>query len=100
MQSPTSISSAEAAVLETLAPHVLLPILLSNSAAEPIFKVSLFGTWGDCQVSANELQHFIQWALNTSYCDRYPQHTRLQLLDLAWSAQKLLWVFYSNRQSG
>ncbi len=38
-----------------------------------------------------QLKTFIQWSLQQSYFKHYSQDIRLQILNCAWEAQKLLW---------
>lgn len=50
----------------------------------------------ECSVSEADLQAFIYWALRQSYSVYFTQDESLQLLDLAWKAQKLLWATRSS----
>ena len=43
------------------------------------------------QASQAELRRFVQWALNQSYSDQLAPFQRMELLNLAWQVQKLLW---------
>jgi hypothetical protein len=42
--------------------------------------------------SEAELKCFVQWALEQSYSDELNYLERMQLLELAWRIQKLLWA--------
>lgn len=42
--------------------------------------------------SGAELRSFVQWALEQSYSDQLNYLERMQLLELAWRIQKLLWA--------
>lgn len=43
------------------------------------------------QASQVELKRFVQWALNQSYSEQLAPYQRMELLNLAWQVQKLLW---------
>lgn len=45
----------------------------------------------DPETPDSELRAFVQWALKQSYSDQLTHLERMQLLDLAWQVQKLLW---------
>lgn len=43
------------------------------------------------QASSTELKRFVQWALSQSYAAQLAPYQRMELLNLAWQVQKLLW---------
>jgi hypothetical protein len=50
----------------------------------------------ECFVSESDLQAFVRWALAQSHSSYFTQDESLQLLELAWRAQKLLWAARSS----
>lgn len=45
----------------------------------------------ECRASAADLKRFIRWALQQSYSPALTTDEKLQLLDIAWKVQQLLW---------
>jgi hypothetical protein len=46
----------------------------------------------ECLVSRTDLIHFLEWALQQSYSPALTSEEKLQLLDIAWNVQQLLWA--------
>ncbi|MBF2050632.1 MAG: hypothetical protein IGS54_25265 [Elainella sp. C42_A2020_010] len=84
-----------ARVHQQTAPHLFLLLSLSKSEAEMLrwhqqnrYCVEQL----ECVVSRSDLRELIQWALQQSYAPTLTTEEKLQLLDLAWNVQQLLWA--------
>lgn len=93
MMSPIELATSPAAPSQTLP---LFKLLVSTEqftvSAEnmPHFWTRI-NEQIECHASATDLKCFTEWALQQSYSPALTADQKLQLLDIAWKVQQLLW---------
>jgi hypothetical protein len=91
---PIKLNVCSKASLQETAPSPLFTLLALTGREAGMLQLCAFqyDERLECLVSRSDLIHFLQWALQQSYSPALTSEEKLQLLDVAWNVQRLLWT--------
>jgi hypothetical protein len=96
MMSPLDLTIDPPSMIQETAPSLVLLDLIGSSEIESLRSLLHQPPQAVEQLeqfaSKSDLRRFVQWALQQSYSPALTLDEKLQLLDIAWNIQELLWA--------